>query len=81
MQELTKVRWMGRLLQKTAIESALADFHDLLDEAEKSFQVQYASLSDNASESTPLHRLPASLRSTTRLAYCSNAARVLQLPS
>lgn len=39
MQELTKVRWMGRLLQKTAIESALADFHDLLDEAEKSFQV------------------------------------------
>ena len=39
MQELSKVRWMGRLLKKGSIEAALSDFHDLLDEAERTFQV------------------------------------------
>lgn len=39
MLELSKVKWMGRLLQKGAIENSLADFHTLLDESERSFQV------------------------------------------
>lgn len=40
MQDLAKVKWMGRLLQKGAIEESLTRYFDMLDEAEKSFQVR-----------------------------------------
>lgn len=39
MQELTKVGRFGRLLRKGSIEAALCDFHEMLDEAERTFQV------------------------------------------
>lgn len=39
MQELSKVKWVGRFLQKFSIESALEDFDRMLDDAERSFQV------------------------------------------
>lgn len=40
MQELVKIKWMGRLLQKSAIEEALTEYHNMLEEAERSFQVK-----------------------------------------
>lgn len=40
MQDLAKVKWMGRLLQKSAIEESLNRYYEMLDEAEKSFQVR-----------------------------------------
>ncbi|KAL5478678.1 hypothetical protein ACEPAI_1955 [Sanghuangporus weigelae] len=39
MQELTKIGRFSRLLRKGSIESALSDFHELLDEAERTFQM------------------------------------------
>ncbi|KAL5498101.1 hypothetical protein ACEPAH_2231 [Sanghuangporus vaninii] len=39
MQELTKVGRFSRLLRKGSIEAALSDFHELLDEAERTFQI------------------------------------------
>ncbi|KLO11649.1 hypothetical protein SCHPADRAFT_461161 [Schizopora paradoxa] len=39
MQDLAKVKWMGRLLQKSAIEESLNRYYEMLDEAEKSFQI------------------------------------------
>ncbi|EJD04698.1 uncharacterized protein FOMMEDRAFT_153767 [Fomitiporia mediterranea MF3/22] len=39
MQGLKAVNWMNRFLHKGSIEASLSDFHALLDEAEKSFQI------------------------------------------
>ncbi|KAL5510984.1 hypothetical protein ACEPAG_3703 [Sanghuangporus baumii] len=39
MQDLTKIGRLSRLLRKGSIEAALSDFHELLDEAERTFQM------------------------------------------
>ena len=38
MKGLTKLKWMGRLLNKHNIEDALAEYSTMLDEAERGFQ-------------------------------------------
>ena len=43
MLELSKVKWMGRLLQKSSIEESLTTYHEMLDEAERSFHVSLVS--------------------------------------
>lgn len=48
MVELSKVKWMGRLLQKGAIENSLKDFNNLLDESERSFQASHWSIKYSA---------------------------------
>lgn len=40
MEQMAKVKWVGRLLQKAAIENDLRQFDRQLDEAERSFQVR-----------------------------------------
>ena len=39
MLSLTRIKWIGRLLQKGSIEESIKNFNELLSDAENSFQV------------------------------------------
>ena len=39
METLSKIKWMGRLVQRYSIDSALGDYEKSIDEAERSFHV------------------------------------------
>jgi len=39
METLSKVKWVGRLVQRYTIDSALSDYEKTIDEAERSFHV------------------------------------------